>query len=338
MRTSKNVIFPEKNKVAVVEEEVPDPGPGEVQVEAVRSLISTGTETLCLRGVFDPGTNWAGWVRYPFHPGYSMAGRVVKTGEGVTRYAEGDRVYLSHTHNAVFNVPEDRGRMAATPEGISDETATWAFLAVTTQLGVRRAELKLGESVGVVGLGILGQLVVQYLSLFGVRRLVAIDPVEKRLELAEANGATHGFALGVDEAREPIADLTGGRMLDVVLDVTGHPAVLAPAIALAGRMGRIILLGDTTTPTRQSLAPGVVSESKSILGIHGTNAPAHYSPHAPWTHEEMVSLFYDYVLQGKMNPEALVSHRYAPDDAPAAYELLETRRSEAMGVIFTWDA
>ena len=52
---------------------MPAPGEGEVRCRADVSLISTGTEGACLRGVFDPGTNWADWVRYPFRPGYSMA-------------------------------------------------------------------------------------------------------------------------------------------------------------------------------------------------------------------------------------------------------------------------
>ena len=61
------------------------------------------------------------------------------------------------------------------PAGIDADTACWMLLAVTTQLGVRRVQLELGESVGVVGLGLLGQLVVQYLALAGARHVPGLQ-------------------------------------------------------------------------------------------------------------------------------------------------------------------
>jgi NADPH:quinone reductase-like Zn-dependent oxidoreductase len=161
------IVFPEKNRVEVREETLTPPEPGEVLCAAEKSLISIGTETYCLRGVFDPDTNWARWVRFPFRPGYSMAARVIAVGAGVTALQEGDRVAGWINHRSLFKArPEDLHRV---PDGISAEEATWNALAVTTQLGVRRAAHGLGERVGVVGMGILGQLVVQYLALSGAR-------------------------------------------------------------------------------------------------------------------------------------------------------------------------
>ena len=82
-----------------------------------------------------------------------------------------------------------------------------------------------------IGLGLLGQLVVQYCRLAGARTIVAIDPVAARRELALAHGATACPRVDAGAAREPVAEADGGRMLDAVFDVTGHPAVLAPASA-----------------------------------------------------------------------------------------------------------
>src|SRR5258707_1857675 len=170
---SKYVIFPEKQKVEVREERPTPPGPEEILCEAQKSLISIGTEMYCLRGEFDPGTNWADWVKYPFRPGYSMAARVVEVGKDVTGIKVGDRITTYGTHQQFLTVPAKDCYVL--PEGISDEDATWRSLACTTQLGVRRAQLQLGESVGVVGLGMVGQLVVQYLAVSGARRIVAIE-------------------------------------------------------------------------------------------------------------------------------------------------------------------
>lgn len=331
---SLTVVFPEPGAVEVREEPVAPPGPGEILCAAQKSLISIGTETYCLRGVFDPGTNWAAWVHYPFRPGYSMAARVIGVGQGVTRFREGDRVTGWAPHQSHFVVPAEA--FFPIPDGISDEEATWSSLAVTTQLAVRRAEHTLGEAVGVVGLGILGQLVVQYLVLQGARMILAVDPAAGRLEMARAHGATHGLALTVEEARGAIAEITGGRMLDVVYEVTGHPAALAPCIPLVRRLGRIVLLGDTPTPTQQRLGPGLVSNSVAILGIHGTMVPDHPSEFNPWTREAAVALFFDFLLQGRMQVADLVTHRHAPEEAPAVYAQLLRDRSAVMGAIFDW--
>lgn len=332
---SMNIIFPEKGKISFCEESVDAPGQGEVLCAAEKSLLSTGTETLCLSGVFDPGTNWEEWVKYPFYPGYSMAARVISTGQGVKGFKEGDRVVVSYPHKQFFKVPQEALQLL--PEGISYEDATWTALACTTQLGIRRADLKLGETVGVIGLGMLGQLIVQYLHLSGVKKIIAIDTVQKRLDLARSRGATHTLAMDAKSAQKEIEVITDGKMLDVVYDITGHPSVLAPAIQLLRRLGRVILLGDTTTPSKQCLGPGVVSRSISILGIHVTMYPEKGSEFNPWTYNEMTSLFFTYILQGRMSVKDLISHRYSPADAPKVYEGLVRDRSEAMGIIFDWN-
>jgi threonine dehydrogenase-like Zn-dependent dehydrogenase len=298
-------------------------------------LISIGTESYCLQGVFEPGTNWADWVRFPFYPGYSMAAQVMAVGTEVTGLKEGDRVSAWAPHQQFFKVPAEAAYLI--PETVSFEEATWATLACTTQLGVRRAQLHLGETAGVVGLGMLGQLVVQYLALVGARQIIAIDLVPGRLAVAKAHGATHTLAIDVKHARQEIERLTQGRMLDVVIEVTGHPAVLAPSIQLLRRLGRVVLLGDTPTPSQQHLGPGVVSNSIGILGIHGSMSPAQASEFNPWTRKEMTALFYDYLGQGRMRVSDLVTQRSSPLDAPQVYAGLLQDRSTQIGIIFDWN-
>lgn len=345
---SKYIVFPAKTTIAVQQEQIASPERGEILCIAEKSLISIGTEMSCLRGEFDPGTNWADWVKYPFRPGYSMVGRVIAVGSGVKGIKEGDRVSSYGVHQQYYKiaVPEDPQREAAPdgmnlytlPDAISSEEGTWRALACTTQSAVRRAELQLGETVGVVGLGMLGQLVTQYLSLTGARRIIAIDPVANRLELAKKHGATHGLRIDVKDAVEPIRELTGGWMLDAIFDVTGHPSTLAPSIRLLRRLGRVVLLGDTPVPTRQNLGPGVVSNSVAILGIHGFQVPDRASEYAPWSIQTMSSLFFDYLMRGKMNVKDLITHRYSPLQAPEVYAGLLKDRTAEVGVIFDWTA
>ena len=331
---SLDIVFPQARTVALVETDVREPGAGEVRCRALSSLVSTGTESFCLDGTFDPDTFWEEWVQYPFAPGYSMTSRVVDVGPGVEGIAVGDRVATSTPHSSAFVVPAVE--CVRVPDAVTDEQACWASLACTTQLGVRRARLELGESAVVVGLGVLGQLVVQYLRLGGARRIIAIDTVESRLSAAVAGGSTHAIAADVVAAREAVREITAGAMADIAFDITGHPAVLSPTTRLVHPLGRVVLLGDTPTPSRQQLGPRIVADSVSIVGVHASSAPEIATLRDPWTLPAMAGLFFDFVAAGRMDVDSLASHRSTPYQAVEVYEALRRDRSGYLGVFLDW--
>src|SRR5204863_6317998 len=129
------------------------------------------------------------------------------------------------------------------------DDATWTALGKIAQLGVRAAEHHMGDTVVVIGLGLVGQLVVQYVRLMGAGEIIAIDPAEMRLKMAAAHGATATLAMPVGQAITEVHRLTGGGGgARVVYDVTGHPAVFPDALHLPVDRGRLVLLGDTGTP------------------------------------------------------------------------------------------
>ena len=331
---SLQITFPRPRYVEMVESQVSKPGKGEVRCRALSSLVSTGTESFCLDGNFEPGTFWEEWVQYPFSPGYSMTSEVVDVGPDAGGIAIGDRVATSTPHQSAFVVPASD--CIVVPESVTNEQACWASLACTTQLGVRRADLKLGESAAVVGLGALGQLVVQYLRLSGARHVIAIEPGRSRASLARRGGATDVITADVDTAIDVVRQITGGVMADVAFDITGHPDVLAPTTRLVHQLGRVILLGDTPTPSRQHLGPRVVADSVSVLGIHASAAPDVATLRDPWTLPAMTSLFFDWVSSGHLDVDSLVTHRFAPSQAAEVYESLRTDRSSFLGVILDW--
>ena len=266
---SLNITFTGKDRVEVHPEDVREPGPGEVLVQATKTLISTGTEGIVLSRLFEPGGHWDTWVRYPFHPGYSLAGRVAAVGSGVTSLREGDRVAVRQPHHQYVVVAQEAA--VPLPTGVADEDATWFGLAKIVQNGVRRAEHRLGESVAVIGLGPIGQLTVQYLRLLGAKHIIAIDLAPQRLELASAHGATNLINAAAAEAREDVLRLTENAGADVVYDVTGAPSVFPSALRLLRRFGRLVLLGDTGTPTEQRLTGDVVTRGLQIIGAHDSN-------------------------------------------------------------------
>ncbi len=331
---SLQINFPRPREVELLESEVGQPGDGEVRCRAMASLISTGTESFCLAGTFDHGTFWEEWVEYPFSPGYSMTSTVVDVGPNVSGVAVGDRVATSTPHQSTFVVPA--ADCVVVPESVTSEQACWASLACTAQLGVRRAQLELGETAVVVGLGILGQLVVQYLRLSGARQIIGIDPGQSRAALARKGGATEVLHADVVTALEDVREITDGAMVDVAFDITGHPDVLAPTTRLVHQLGRVILLGDTPTPSRQQLGPRIVADSVSVLGVHASAAPAISSLRDPWTLSAMTSLFFDWVSTSRMDVDCLVTHRFQPSQAPEVYESLRADRSQFLGVILDW--
>lgn len=328
------IVFTGREQLELRRESVLEPGPGQVLLRTHKTLISTGTECICYQRNFASGTHWDRWVQYPFRPGYSAAGEVVAVGPGVQGLAPGQRIAARTPHALYVLAPADR--CVAIPESVTDEEATWFGLACIVQIGVRAAEHRLGDDVVIIGLGQLGQLVVQYARLSGARQIVAIDPAAARLALAQQGGATTILALGATEAQGAVRDLTGGRLADVVYDVTGHPAAFPGALGLARRFGTVVLLGDAGAPHLQNLTGDVITRGLRIVGAHDTHPPAVASDYAPWTHARMADLFFTYLARGQMNVATLTSRSFDARAAVDAYTLLITQRETVMGILLDW--
>lgn len=328
------ICFTGKNQLELLSEPVKELEPQQVLVQTSKTLISTGTETICYGRLFDPGTHWDNWVKYPFATGYSLVGHVVAAGNEGKDFKEGDRVAIRASHQRyVITTQTDLYRI---PQEVSDEEATWFGLANIAQNGVRRAEHKLGDTVVVVGLGLLGQLVTQYARLLGARQVIAIDPAQNRLKMASAHGATTTLAMTAEAAYDEVMRLTGGVGAEVVYEITGAAPVFPAALRLPRRFGCVLLLGDAGRPASQHLAPDVVLKGLRVVGAHDGNPPAISTDHAPWSHQKMADLFFSYLGRGDMRVSDLITHRYAPHQAAEAYNMLMERRADAMGVIFDW--
>lgn len=328
---AKAIVFPAARTAALTHIELPAPGAGQVLIETRVSHVSTGTESFCFRGQFEPNTSWDNWVKYPFFPGYASVGQVKTLGEGVTVLAVGDRVFAYSGHrqfsvigaNQVFKIPHD----------VSDDDAAWSALAGITQTGVRRAEHVMGDSAVVIGLGPLGQLVTRYLSALGLGKIIVIDSVRARLDLALAGGATAIFCGSAADAKPFVLEQTGGELADVVYDVTGHFSVLPLALPLARSFGKVVLLGDSPFPSKQVLTQDVLARQVSIIGSHNQKLPPNESR---WTSARQAELFYSYLQRGKMSLAKLITHRYRAEQASEMYEQLQVNREATLGVVVDW--
>ncbi len=314
---SLSVVFTGPGRVEVRQERLPRPGKGEALLEARCSLVSTGTERTCLERDFDPGTHWDAWVTYPFRPGYSFVGTT----------DQGERV-CAHAPHAQRVIVEER-RLTPVPDGVTDEDASWFALASIAQIGIAAAGISPGDSVVVLGTGVLGQLVAQLARVAGAGDVIVVGRAQPRLDAALTHGASHAIAAEVAAARDEVLARTSSEGAAIVFDVTGSEPVFADALKLARRHGTVVLLGDAGHPAEQHLGPELLVNGLRVVGAHFEHADAA-------GHLRMAEEFFAAVLDGSVVVGDLITQRVSPRDAPALYASLSERDRARIGVLFDW--
>jgi 2-desacetyl-2-hydroxyethyl bacteriochlorophyllide A dehydrogenase len=320
------MVFPAANTVELESFDLGDPAEGEVSVRTICSLISTGTEGIVLQQNFSPDTSWAGYGRLPFHPGYAAVGVVERAGPGAVSLLPGDVVALRRGHASNHVVPVSE--CFPVPEGLAPEDAVWFALAWIGFRGFQAAGVSLGDDVLVAGAGPIGQMLLRWCAVAGARRVVVVDPLAERLTFARRGGATIVVDRPVHEAAaqiEKTAEVSG-----IVADTTGNAAVFRSLLRIAPRYGRIVLLGDTGHPEDQRLTQDVVLKGLTVVGAHDGHEREGRT--GAW----VTSLFFDLLVARRFPVDDLITHRFAPADAPEAYALTTNRREETMGVLFDW--
>jgi threonine dehydrogenase-like Zn-dependent dehydrogenase len=164
----------------------------------------------------------------------------------------------------------------------------------------------------------------------GVEKILVTDQIAVRLDLARRGGATATIAKPVAEAQSDILAANDGELPDVVIDGTGNAAVFAAALPLARKYGRVVLLGDTGSPTQQRLTNDVVTRGLTIVGAHDGHA------RDPWTESRIVRFFFTLLADGRMDMDGMNTHEFAPEDCGKVYDQASNRRQETMGILFDW--
>ena len=263
-------------ELTVLDVPAPTCRPGGVLVQSLFSLISTGTEMMKVseasmsmvgmararpdqvRKVLDAVQQQGALTTYKkvmnrldsYTPlGYSLCGVVTEVGRGAEEFKVGQLVAAAgneHALHAEYNwVPVNL--CAAVPPGVPPEHAAFSTVASIAMHGVRRAEVQLGETAAVIGLGLVGQIVVRLLIAAGVR-VVGIDPVEDRCRLAEKAGAVlcgSPTGDGMDTLLRELASITSGRGADHIFLAAGGSTngPVEAAVKLARDRARVIDIG-----------------------------------------------------------------------------------------------
>lgn len=286
----------------------------------------------------------------PLALGYSSAGEILELGASVTGFKVGDRVacagggYASHAE--IVYVP--RNLMVKIPEGISDEDAAFATIGAIALQGIRVADLRLGERVVVIGLGLLGLLAVQLVKAAGCM-VLGTDPNADRVRLALELGADSSVITETETLKEAVMAFTSGRGADAVI-ITAATRSNAPT-ELAGEIsrlkGRVVAVGDVgmNIPRRiyypkeleykisMSYGPGRYDPNYEEKGIDYPYA------YIPFTEQRNMETFLQLVKEGKVTPGRLITHRFSILEAEKAYEMIKTEGSgKYLGVVFTYPA
>jgi len=320
--------------VDIEQEDIREPRSHEVLIKTSCTLISIGTELTAYSKSFPEGSAWSNYVKYPFRPGYCNVGVITKIGEKVKSVEVGDRVASLARHAEYVVVSEDE--IVKIPEELTNEEAAFHTIAAGVMNSVRLAQVSLGDSVGVIGVGLLGQIAIIFNKLCGAFPLIAIDLSDFRLKLASISGAHYTINPSREEIHERVKALTKERMLDVVFEVTGNPQVIPWAIRLLRRMGRLIILSSPRGPTTLDFHDEVNSPSRVIIGTHFSSQPSHETLQNPWTRKRNTELFFELLRNRIISVKHLVTHKFKWYEAPRVYEELWKDRAKFLGVILDW--
>ena len=314
-------------QVTVAEVEAPRPKPDEVLVRAVRSLLSPGSELkrVC-RSHASSGAKW------PNHDlGYALCGEVIEAGEQVTRFQVGDRVATMGNHQELVVSPAGGDPLTTygtipIPDDLSWDIAPFILWGRSCHNWTRRADLQSGESVAVVGLGLVGLLMAMWSKARGAEPVLGIDRFESRLALGRRIGMDHVVNADETDSVPAVMDLTDGRGADATLHCVSGAAVKSfeGSQRMTRTGGRVVLIGHHSRPLT------ILTHEFTNKDLLGANVGY------DWDHR----LFYEglRLLQaGSLPVEEIVTHNVPFTEAPAIYDMLIARPQEAGAVLLRWD-
>ena len=356
--------------------EVPPPAlaPGGVLVRNAVSLVSAGTERLMVefarKGLLGKARERPDLVRQvlskakrdgvistletirsrldiPVPLGYSSSGTVIAVGEGVDKFQPGDRVacagagYASHAEIAF--IPANLA--AKLPEGVDFESAAFTTLGAIALQGLRLAEIKLGETVAIIGLGLLGIITVQLARASGCQ-VIGMDPNPERCRLAKQFGIdaavpdSAGFAASCRQ-------LTDNYGADKVI-VTASAKTSEP-IVLAGEVARDRAVVVAVGATGMEIPREIYFKKELTFRISRSYGPGRYDPeyeikgrdypigYVRWTENRNMQAFLQQVGAGKVDVAPLITHRFPIEAALKAYALITGKTDEPyLGILLTY--
>ena len=279
--------------------------------------------------------------------GYSCDGEVIETGRNVPDIKVGDLVACAgggYANHAEINyVP--RNLVVKIPNGVDPESASFATIGAIAMQGFRRAGTQIGETIAVIGLGLIGQILVQIIVASGCRAF-GFDIDESKNKIALENSAvwTAVPELGITEN---VVQMSGGYGVDAIILATGTKSNVPVefSAAIARDRARVVDVGITKmdipwepyymkemeVKMSRSYGPGRYDR---LYEEDGVDYPIGY---VRWTEQRNMEAILNLLQQKKVDFQKLITHRFAFKDAEEAYRKIEKGEENFLGVTFLYD-
>jgi predicted dehydrogenase/NADPH:quinone reductase-like Zn-dependent oxidoreductase len=275
--------------------------------------------------------------------GYSCSGIVLATGGKVTKFRAGDLVACAGTEISnvqdVICVSEHLAVRVSNQQFLKDASLT--TIGATALQSIRRAQLELGQTICVFGLGLLGQITVQLAKLSGCI-VIAIDEIPERLAIAQKIGADYTFCMQNESQKNEINFITGHHGVDssLITHDTESNSAIAYAIELTRAKGKVILVGNREfTVNRESFCAKEIDLLSSCSYNPGRfefkqclqDYPLEY---VRWTEQRNMQAFMQLIEQGKIKLNDLITQEVSLDQV--VNELKKITKKESLGTILRY--
>ena len=306
--------------------ELPDPapGPGEVLIRVTAAGLNFA-DLLMIRGEYQEKPP------LPFAPGLEIAGRIVRLGDGVSGFSEGQRVMANVSHGGFADLAVARAEdLVALPDGVDDVVAAGFAIAYGTAYGSLQWATRLGcgETLMVHGAaGGVGLATVECGKALGAK-VIGTARGKERLEVVKAHGADHVIDTAAEDVRERAKAITEGRGVDVVFDPIGGDLFDASLRSLAWG-GRLLVIGFAGGRVQQIPANILLVKNVSAIGFYWGS----YRQHAPALVQAGFETLLDWTSEGLIDPH--VSMTFDLTRFREALQTLEARKSTGKIVLTT---
>lgn len=333
---TKQLVVVEPGRIELQEHELDETlKPNEALVRAEYSVVSAGTEGAGFTGLVKEMPFGEGG-QYPRRTGYGHLGEVLAIGSDVTMCKPGDRV-LSFANHASL-VKADAGRMALpVPKETDGKQLVFARMAGVSISAIRSSSVQPGDTVLVIGMGLVGNFAAQLFQMAGAE-VMAADLSNLRLEKAHACGIARTVNSGTADLKAAVMDWTDGKGARIVVEAIGSSPVINEAVMLTRRYGEVILLGSPRARATMDVTPMLLRihlEAIRMIGSLEWRWPMHETERVGNIVENYRHIV-QWITDGRLIVEPLLTHLASPLDCQMIYEGLTQKREEFLGAVFDW--